>query len=250
MLADEMVRGPYTDDEVISMIHNGEITAETSLRMGERPWVKAVEISNFRELFPPSQRASKAPLAAITLLDKNFRRRGSGSRGFPVGRFYTELPAVIPYPISQGQWQPLAIFAGITFALSALLSLEFFVGLLLNLVGWTLLYGYLLSVMQQSKNSPQSPPPAWDFPRAKDMIVSGAKVLAVFLVYSLVPVTVCLLLMMAFFLNDFAILGYVFMLLTVLVYAGSLFVLPSALLVMGNTGEIGAALNPGKALSL
>lgn len=249
MLADEMVRGPYTDDEVVSMIHNGEITAETSLRMGERPWVKAVEISNFRELFPPSQRALRAPLAAITLLDRTPEEEDHEA---PVsGRpFYAELTAVIPYPVAQGQWQPLAIFAGITFALSALLSLEFFVGLLLNLIGWALLYGYLLSVMQQSKNSPQSPPPAWDFPRAKDMIVSGAKVLAVFLVYSLAPVTICLLLMMAFFLNDFAILGYVFMLLTVLIYAASLFILPAALLVMGNTGEIGAALNPGKALSI
>jgi hypothetical protein len=249
MLSDEMVRGPYTDEEIVSMIHNGEITAETSLRMGERPWVKAVEISNFRELFPPSQRASRAPLAAITLLDKEPQE--ADHEGPVSGRpFYAELPAVIPYPVAQGQWQPLAIFAGITFVLSALLTLEFFVGLLLNLIGWALLFGYLLSVMQQSKNSPQSPPPEWDFPRAKNMIVSGAKVLAVFLVYSLVPVTIFLLLMMAFFLNDLAILGYVFMLLTVLVYAASLFVLPAALLVMGNTEEIGDALNPGKALSI
>ncbi len=249
VLADEMVRGPYTDEEIVTMIHNGEITAETSLRMGERPWVKAVEISNFRELFPPSQRALRAPLASITLLDKVPQEEDD--QGPVSGRpFYAELPAVIPYPVAQGQWQPLAIFVGITFVLSALLSLEFFVGLFLNLIGWALLYGYLLTVMQQSKQSPQSPPPEWDFPRAKDMLVSGAKVLAVFLVYSLVPVTIFLALMMAFFLNDLAILGYVFMLLTLLVYAASLFILPAALLVMGNTGDIGVALNPGKALSI
>lgn len=249
MLADEMVRGPFTDAEIISMIQSGEITAEISLRMGERPWIKAVEISNFREMFPPSQRALRAPLASITLLDqKTPEEENSGP--VTVRPFYAELPAVIPYPISNGQWQPLAIFAGIAFALSAILSLEFLVGLPLNLIGWALLYGYLYQVMQQSKTEPQSGPPAWNFSTVKEMIVSGGKILAVFLVYSMVPVTIFLLLMMAFFLNDLAILGYIFILLTVLVYAASLFILPAALLIIGNTGEIGSALNPGKALSI
>ncbi len=248
MLADEMVKGPFTDEEIINMIHSGELTAEISLRMGERPWIKAVEISNFRELFPPSQRALRAPLASITLLDKAQDETTVGPiSGSP---FYEDLPALIPYPISQGQWQPLAIFAGIAFFLSTALSLEFMIGLPLCLIGWTLLYGYLLNVMHQSKKSPQDVPPAWDFAQAQEMIVSGAKVLAVFLVYSLVPVTIFLLLMMAFFLNGLAVVGYVFILLTVLVYGASLFILPAALLVMGNSGQIGAALNPGKALSI
>ncbi|MBI5251509.1 MAG: zinc ribbon domain-containing protein, partial [Desulfomonile tiedjei] len=34
MLADEMVKGPFTDEEIVSMIHSGELTAEISLRMG------------------------------------------------------------------------------------------------------------------------------------------------------------------------------------------------------------------------
>ncbi|MBI5251728.1 MAG: DUF4013 domain-containing protein, partial [Desulfomonile tiedjei] len=204
---------------------------------------------NFRELFPPSQRALRTPLASITLLDN--ATQDETKIGPHAGKpFYEELPSLIPYPVSQGQWQPLAIFAGITFVLSAVMSLEFLIGLPLNLVGWTLLFGYLLKVMDQSKKSPQSPPPAWDFAKAQQMIVSGAKVLAVFLVYSMVPVTIFLLLMMASFLNDLAIAGYAFILLTLLVYAASLFILPAALLVLGNTGQVGAALNPGKALSI
>jgi hypothetical protein len=56
--------------------------------------------------------------------------------------------------------------------------------------------------------------------------------------------------MMAFFLNGLGAVGYLFILLTALIYAVSLYILPAALLVMGNTGQIGAALNPGKALSI
>ncbi len=245
MLADEMVKGPFTDEEILDMIREGEITAETSLRMGERPWVKAIEISNFRELFPSSQRGLRPPLTAITLLDQEKTASFSTAQPFSV-----DFQKLLGYPVSEGKWQGIAVFAGIAFVLASTLSFDFLIGLPLNLIGWSILFGYLFTLMEQSKTAPTAPPPAWDFKKAKDLLLSGAKVLAVFSVYCLVPLTVLVSFMVAFFLNDMALLGYLSFVVLVLVYSGTLLIVPAALLELGNSKQLVAALNPMKAITL
>jgi hypothetical protein len=216
--------------------------------MGERPWVKAAEIPNFRELFQLSPKETKKhPLDSMTLVDDT----GVAEKDKPSGPpFYEQLSAIIQYPISGGGWQPLAIFAGIAFVLCAALSFEFMVGLLASLVGWILLYGYLGSLMQSSSRSPASPPPNWNFGDAKEMVAQGGKILLVLLVCSLLPVGILVLGMIACFLNSEQSVGYILMALSILIYAVSLFIVPAALVVLGSSQKLAAALSPGKIMAL
>ena len=248
VLSGDIVKGPFIDDEIVAMIRDGDITAETSLRMGERPWIKAAEIANFRELFPELRRDSKkGPLESMTLIDPT----DASEEGKPSGpHFYEELPAIIQYPVSAGAWQPLAIFAGIAFVLCAALSFEFLVGLPVCLIGWIILYGYLGTLMQFSSQSPASPPPNWNFGAAKEMVAQGGKILLLVLLCSLLPVGILVLGMIACFLNSAPFVGYILMALIVLVYAASLCMVPAALVVLGSSQEVGTAFSPSKIIAL
>lgn len=70
------------------------------------------------------------------------------------------------------------------------------------------------------------------------------------MVYSLVPLTVLVSLMIFFFLNDMALFGYISFVVLVLVYSGTLLIIPAALLELGNSKQLAAALNPVKAVTL
>jgi Protein of unknown function (DUF4013) len=248
VLSGDIVKGPFIDDEIVAMIRDGDITAETSLRMGERPWIKAAEIANFRDMFPERQRVSKkGPLESMQLFDDAEATEKEKTAGPP---FYKELPAIIQYPVAGGGWQPLAIFVGIAFVLCTVLSFEFLVGLPVSLIGWVLLYGYLGSLMQFSSQSPASPPPNWNFGAAKEMVAQGGKILLVVLVCSLLPVGILLIGMIACFLNSQQLIGYILMALTVIVYAASLFMVPAALVVLGGSQNLTAAFNPGKIMAI
>jgi hypothetical protein len=248
VLSGDIVKGPFIDDEIVAMIRDGDVTAETSLRMGERPWIKASEIANFREMFPESRRDSKkGPLESMTLVDSI----DDSEEGKPSGPpFYEELPAIVQYPVSGGGWQPLAIFAGIAFVLCVALSFEFLVGLPLSLIGWIILYGYLGTLMQFSSQSPASPPPNWNFGAAKEMAAQGGKILLVMLVWSFLPVGILVLGMIACFLNSAPFVGYILMALIVLVYAASLFMVPAVLVVLDSSQKVATAFSPGKTMAL
>jgi hypothetical protein len=248
VLSGDMVKGPFSDDEIVSMIKDGDVVADTSLRRGERPWVKACEIAVFRRYFPRGSLQSAGPLASMKLLDEPAGKKGETKLG--PRPFLSSVGALLPYPVSGGNWQSLAIFLGIAFVLSSVLSLEFWVGLPLNLLGWTLLYGYLAGLMHDSGRSADGAPPPWNFSQAKTMITEGVGVLAVLLVYCMVPTVILLLLMIASFLNSMTGLGYVFMALTVLAFAGSLFVAPAALVILEKSGKLGTALNPGRIMEI
>jgi predicted RNA-binding Zn-ribbon protein involved in translation (DUF1610 family) len=245
VLAHDDVKGPFTDEEIVEMVKSGEIGPETSLRMGERPWIKAIQVSTFRSFFPEGHFDGKGgPLPMISLGDASASGEESGA--YSTGRpFYEELPQIIPYPVARGDWKPLAIFLGIAFVLSAALNFEFLLGFPLNVIGWIVLYGYLASLMQSSALDPENPPPPWDLAELKNMATMGGSVFLVLLAFSLVPMGICLLLMIAFYLNGLAMLGHVFMLLTVAVFAVSMFVVPASLVILGKSRSVGSALNPG-----
>ncbi len=167
VLSNEQVKGPFTDDEVSGMIKAGEIGPDTSLRMGQRPWIRANQVPWFRDLFGPDQQSSEAPRAT---------ERGR-DREEPTGMpFYEELGKIVPYPLRAGNWQPLAIFLGIALVIFAALAFEFIIGLPLSIIGWTVLYGYLTVLMKASTESPGVPPPAWDFSNVKNLLGNGIKV--------------------------------------------------------------------------
>jgi hypothetical protein len=248
VLSGDMVKGPFSDDEIVSMIKDGDVVAETSLRRGERPWIKACEIAVFRRYFPQGSLPPEGPLAAMKLLDEPAEKKGETKDGPRL--FFTSVGDLLPYPVSGGNWQSLAIFLGIAFVLSSVLSLQFWVGLPLNLLGWVLLYGYLAGLMHESGRSAAGAPPPWNFSQVKTMITEGVGVLAVLLVYCLVPTVIFLLLMIASFLNSMTGLGYAFMVVTVLVYAGSLFVAPAALVIFEKSEQLGTALNPARIMKI
>lgn len=248
VLDEDLIKGPFSDDEILEMIHQGEITADTSLRMGERPWIKASEIANFRKYFHAEPKQTADPrLAQFSLLEQDAESEDLTASVKP---FYADLGSILPYPVGRGNPVPLVIFAGIVFVLSTFLSLEFLIALPINLIGWIILYGYLSQLMNYSKKYPAKAPPAWDFSRFKEMGVGGIMVLVVLLVYSLIPVTISLLLTIYFFLNTMAEIGYAFIALTVLFYVASLYVVPASLLILENSGNLSAALNPMKILSV
>lgn len=243
VLANDVIKGPLTDQEIVKMIKTGDVTAETSLRMGERPWIKAAEVPAFRTFFPgwdPGARAGTP--ASMSLLEK--QGLGVTEGDTQTGpHFYEELSTLASYPFSGGKGMPLVIFAAIAFLFSTILSLDFLLGLPLNLLGWVLLYGYLAALMRASIEAPHSPPPPWDFSHAKALAYSGLNVLVLLAVYSLIPVGTCVLLMIFFFLNSMPAFGYIFFALAILIYLGSLFVLPCSLTVLGGTGNIRSALS-------
>ena len=149
-----------------------------------------------------------------------------------------DLGALLRYPIRDGSWQPLAIFAGLAFVLSVALSLDFIIGLPISILGWILLYGYLGLLVRHSAKFPDSAPPGWDFSKAALMGRTGAEIFVVLLAYSLAPVALLLVLMIACFLNGMALPGYLFMILTVAVYVGSVLVVPASLVVLESSGGL------------
>lgn len=248
-LDDEQVKGPFTDAEVVSMIEDGEISAETPLRMGQRPWIKAAQVADFKHCFHKGRPIRSGSKRAVEHAQPTPNQETAQPES-EVTPFYEEFGAIAPYPLDKRNLQPLGIFAGIAFVLCTLLSFDFFIGLPLCIAGWIVLYGYLDVLRNKTKADPTTLLPAWDFSHAKDMALSGAKVFAVLLLFSLIPVTVCLLLMIGCFLNDQALLGYVFMLATIVVFVVSLFVTPAALVIQEEGQSVVSALNPVKILRL
>ncbi len=247
VLSGDMVTGPFTDDEVTQMIKDQDISPDTSIRMGERPWIRAVEVGQFRSLFPESARLGAKGGAPAK---KSAGVIDSDEEEILTTPFHQDIPGLLPYPVSGGQWQPFVIFVGIAFVLSAALCFNVLIGIPLAIGGWILLYGYLGNVMAASAKAPAGPPPAWDFAQAGQMAKEGASIFGVIALFSLVPWGIMLLLMILFFLNAMTMLGYLFMALTVLVYIGSLFVIPAALVMFRKTGNLGSALNPGQIMAV
>lgn len=245
VLMEDVVKGPFTDQEILSMIKDGEVSAETSIRMGERPWVKAVEVANFRQYFSESQRAARDPLQSISLLEKV--EDDSLPEGPPRTPFQKQWGSVLPYPIS-GKI-PFAIFAGIALVISTVLTFDVYYGLPLNLIGWTILYGYLDSVSLRSRSDITSPP-SWDFAKAVNMLSAGAKTLGFLMVYSMIPSVLLLVVSIALFLNEMSIGGYIGLILTILVFISSLFLMPAGLVILETSGNLAAALNPLKMVKL
>ncbi|HMK34703.1 MAG TPA: DUF4013 domain-containing protein [Desulfomonilaceae bacterium] len=246
VLSGDMVKGPFSDEEIVSMIRDRDVTADTSLRMGERPWIKASEIAVFRQYFSRTSQTAESPLSSMRLTDT--KETKVTSAGEKVKPFFTGLGGLLPYPLSN--WKSLAIFLGIAFLLSSLLSFDFLIGLPVNLIGWIILYGYLAGLMHDSGRAGGEAAPPWDFSKIKNMAADGTRILAVLLVYSLIPVTMCLVLMIASVLNGMPEFGYVFLALAVVLYAASLVVVPAALVILDTSQTLGAALNPGKVLKI
>jgi len=249
VLAGDVIRGPFSDPDIVKMIETGEVTADMSLRMGERPWIKASDVADFREFFAAS------PARHLAGFTPDSRRRATGEGGEDqeeqVGPpFHEHLSALFAYPMSGNQGLPLIIFTVIAFLLSSILSWDFLIGLPVNLLGWTVLYGYLYQLMRTSMKTPEGPPPPWNFSGIQELLSRGIQVLVLLLLFCLIPVSLCLILMIAFFLNAMVLLGYVFMGMTVAVYAVSLLAVPAGLMALASSGKLGAALNPVKAIKL
>lgn len=238
LLSADIIRGPFTDPEIVKMIQGREITADMSLRMGERPWIKACDVADFRHLF------AEAPAMTAGAFTAEHGVRDGDVQGGP--QFHEQIPALLTYPVCGISHLPLIIFTGIAFALSTLLSWDFLIGLPVNILGWVVLYGYLSELMRTSKENPEKPPPQWNFSAGGELLSAGLKVFVLLLVYCLIPVAICLVLMIAFFLNGEEELGYVFTGMTVLIYAASLLAVPAGLVVLASSGRLGSALNPSR----
>lgn len=249
VLSGDIIRGPFSDPDIVKMIESGEVTADMSLRLGERPWIKASDVADFRHLFAARPGGTEARLAAGS------QRAGVGveeaaHEGAGGAPFYEQLPALLAYPTSGKSGLPLIIFTAIAFLLSTLLSWDFLLGLPINLLGWTVLYGYLAKLMKTSMQAAGQPPPEWNFSAIQGLLAEGLQVLALLLLFCLIPVALCLLLMIGFFLNSMELLGYVFIGMTVLVYAASLFAIPAGLVILSSSGGLGAALSPSKVINV
>lgn len=244
VLDEELIKGPFTKSEVIRMIKAKDISPDSPIRMGERPWLKASELPDFREHFPLGGKKGAAVLDTISLLEGEEPRE----EGKPSASFIKDLPTVLSYPTTNPI--PVAIFAGIAFVGSTSLSLDVLIGLPLSVILWILLYGYLAGVMNLSTISASEPPPAWNFGNVKEMLGAGLGVFLVFLVYSIVPVLLMILAAAYFFQNGEDALGYVFTAGTVVVFAGTLLLIPACLLNLRASGKMAVALHPGKSLDL
>ncbi len=242
VLADEQVKGPFNNDEIADMIKTRFIGSETSLRMGQRPWIKASQVPDFRHLFPDvgdDESSQARPAKKASRLADNL-----------LGTFKTQVIDAIPYPLSGGNWQPLAIFAAIAFILSIALAFDFLIGLPVAIAGWIVLFGYLADLMKASSDASVKPPPSIDFSGIREMVSAGIKIFCVIAVYSIVPVSVCLLFMIAFFVNDMELLGYIFIALTIAVYVVSLYLASAGLLILGKSQQLAQALNPSMAFGV
>ncbi len=250
VLAQDEVKGPFADEEISAMIQRGEVGPETSLRMGERPWVKAAELSEFRDQLGGVDISNASrPLPSIKMPD-SIHHEGQKIQQDQGPLFYEQVPGIMSYPLGSGNWQPLAIFFGIAFVLSAVLSFHFRVGLPVNILGWMVLYGYLTTLMQTSEKFPDNPPPPWNFGKFAEMGLNGVSVFIVLLVYSLVPVGISLVLMIMFFLNAMTMLGYLFMVVTVGIFVASMFVIPASLVILQASQNVGLALSPAGAMMM
>ena len=247
VLSDEEVKGPFNNDEIADMIKARFITSETSLRMGQRPWIKASQAPDFKDFFPESQASAAESAQDDSASAKT--KRGKRPKD-ATGSLKEQLLHAIPYPFGGGNWQPLAIFAGIAFALSAVLAFDFLIGLPLSIIGWIMLYGYLADLMTTSEESSENPPPPLDFSRIREMIGPGVRVFSVLAVYSLIPVSIALLFMIAFFLNGMEMLGYVFLLFTPVIYGVSLLLVAPGLIILRQSQKLGEALNPSKIIAV
>ncbi len=256
VLSDDLIKGPFTETEVVQMIKNGEVKAHTSLRMGERPWIKAADTPDFKNFFVSEHARRDAPIESFSLLDKDGQT--AAGQAFSGQLFYTQWSSLVGYPVASGDPKPLIIFFAIAFGLSTFLfydlvsrsMLEVILRLCLILAGWIVLYGYLADLMNHSMQSPEKPPPAWDFSRIKALVEQGLKVLAVLLLYALIPVGICFGLTIIFFLNAMPALGYLFIALTILVFLASLCVVSPAVAILAAAHEIGRALNPSQIIGI
>jgi hypothetical protein len=235
---EDIIRGPYTDAQVVDLIRKDEIGPTTPMRLGERPWVQAVQVAAFKSLF------SSQGLASIKLRSPV----EDAAAGAPAGveSIVAPLLDAAPYPIQHVSGQPLAIFAGIAAVLSIALCFDFLIGLVFNIVGWILLYGYLWGFMRQGATAPDAPPPSWNFGAVKDLFIDGAQVFAVLLVFGLLPTGLAVLAVIIGFLNAMALVGYVAMALMIPIFAGCMFILPAALLNLAAGGGVGTAVHPAK----
>jgi hypothetical protein len=66
----------------------------------------------------------------------------------------------------------------------------------------------------------------------------------------LIPVSISLLFMIAFFLNGMETLGYVFLLLTLVIYSVSLLLVSPGLIILRQSQNLGEALNPSKMIAV
>ncbi|MBM3299259.1 MAG: DUF4013 domain-containing protein [Deltaproteobacteria bacterium] len=250
VLADDLIKGPFTKAEIEKMIKRGEITLQTSLRMGDRPWVQAGELPDFRGSFPmPRKIPGTVALETISLLGAD-EPAGKGEAPMAEVPFYKQVPALASYPVAGGKPIPLAIFAGIVFVVSTVLSLDVLIGFPLNIAVWILLYGYLTELMQASMQSPQKPPPELNLADIKQLLGNGLNVFLIILEYLTMPMVLILLGMVYCFLNDEVLVGYVLMGVAVLIYLASALFLPAALVTLCASGNRGAAMKPGRVLSV
>lgn len=242
ILADELIKGPFTGTEVIDMIKTKEVSPDTSVRMGERPWLKASEIPDFKVYFPVLPRKGAAVLDTISLLEGE----EAAPEGQPSALFFRQLPAVFTYPVANPI--ALAIFAAAVFVGATALSLNLLIGFPLNVLLWILLYGYLAEVMSTSILSSKEPPPAWNIASMTQMIRDGVGLFVVFLVYTIFPVMLLLLGAAYCFRNGEDTIGYTLIGVTMLAFAGTLLLIPACLINLRVSGSMGAALSPGRAL--
>ena len=248
VLMGEQVTGPYKSSEIMDMVKNGAIRPDTSIRMGERPWVQAVQVPDLRRMFPKEVLEAYAPDEPEEGEEPTKKKR---RKRVPKGKpFYEDLRAVASYPVAKGNYKPLAIFAGVAFVLSVVLHFSFLIGLPLNIAGWIFLYGYLITLMDESTRSSENGPPDWEFSSAGEMMVEGAKVFAVMALLSLIPVTILIKIMIVGYLNGFSVIGFIAMSLVPVLFAVSLCFVPGGLIRYYATQRVGAAINPAKLIGL
>jgi hypothetical protein len=245
VLADEEVLGPFSDAEVVSMIKSGDIESDTSLRMGERPWIKAVQVAAFRDLFARSGASKVGALGDIQMPDTI----SSEDQGPSGPEFYEDLSSIAPFPVTGTGAQAFGVFFGIAFVAMTALCFSFLLGLPISIIIWIILYGYLMTVLESGANGAKSPP-KWDFSAMKEIVTNGANLFAILLLFSLAPLAILLVLTLIFFLNYMSMLGYLFMLLSMVVFLGSMFVAPASLALYGASGSLGIALNPSRVMGL
>ncbi len=246
VLTGDTVKGPFSDREIIVMIQQGDVVEDTQLKLGERPWIKAHEVAAFKKYLSPQPTRSSLTLTDEDEPEENPKRP---SREKAKVQAPTSLKDLATFPFQRENLPSFGIFAGIAVALSMALLFVFLVGLPLNIVGWVVLYGYLAALLNTARKSADPQAPHWNVDLIKAEAGRGASTLLTFLFYSLLPVTILILLMIAGFLNQMPELGYIAIALIPIYYALSLFILPAALVLLNKSG-LAAALNPLKAISL